>query len=61
MMILRSVSAYAAQRSTRDAFKSIESIVFAFSSVAQMLEATYEAMFSSFRFVVIIIIIVKAP
>ena len=44
-------SAYSKQRSTRDAFKSIESIVFAFSSVAQMLEATYEAMFSSFRFV----------
>ena len=38
-----------AQASSRNAFSSIESIVSAFVSVAQMLESTYEAMFSSFR------------
>lgn len=37
------------ETSSRNAFSSVERIVSAFVSVAQMLESTYEAMFSSFR------------
>ena len=38
-----------AEESSRSAFQSIEQIVFAVASVSQMLESTYDAMFSSFR------------
>jgi len=38
-----------AEDSVREAFTSIESIVTAFTSVAQMLEATYNSVHSSFR------------
>ena len=37
------------QASSRNAFAGIESLVSAVVNIAQMLESTYEAMFSSFR------------
>lgn len=38
-----------AERNSRAAFESIEQIVMAFGSVSMMLEATFDALFSSFR------------